>query len=179
VAGAAAGADGYRPVRISASGGRPKCWRKARVNAPWSASPAARATALGERQVRKVDELSGGQRQRVWIAMVLAQQTPVILLDEPTTFLDMAHQIDVLELPAHLHRSGRTLVTVLHDLNHAARYATHLVVMSDGRVVAQGPPREVLTEQLVADVFGIEAVIIADPTAGTPLVVPRGRPYQP
>lgn len=122
---------------------------------------------------RSVDELSGGQRQRVWIAMVLAQQTDVVLLDEPTTFLDISHQYDVLELAASLHAAGRTVVAVLHDLNQAARYATHLVAMDRGRIVAQGPPAEVLTADLVERVFGLPCVVVPDPETGTPLVVPR------
>ena len=122
---------------------------------------------------RGVDELSGGQRQRVWIAMVLAQETDIVLLDEPTTFLDLAHQVDVLELAATLHREGRTVVAVLHDLNQAARYATHMIAMRDGRIVAQGPPAEVVTAALVEDVFGLPCVVVPDPETGTPLVVPR------
>jgi iron complex transport system ATP-binding protein len=124
---------------------------------------------------RSVDELSGGQRQRVWIAMVLAQQTDIVLLDEPTTFLDIAHQYDVLELAAALHADGRTVVAVLHDLNQAARYATHLVVMSAGRIVASGAPSAVVTESLVEEVFGLPCVIVPDPETGTPMVVPRRR----
>ncbi|MEK6345707.1 MAG: ABC transporter ATP-binding protein, partial [Curtobacterium sp.] len=122
---------------------------------------------------RSVDELSGGQRQRVWIAMVLAQETDIVLLDEPTTFLDIAHQYDVLELAAGLHRAGRTVVAVLHDLNQAARYATHLIAMRDGSIVAAGTPAEVLTASLVEDVFGLPCVVVPDPETGTPLVVPR------
>ena len=124
---------------------------------------------------RSVDELSGGQRQRVWIAMVLAQQTDIVLLDEPTTFLDIAHQYDVLELAAGLHRAGRTVVAVLHDLNQAARYGTRLVVMSQGRISAYGPPREVLTADLVAEVFGLPVLLVDDPVTGTPMVVPLDR----
>ncbi|MDI6411652.1 ABC transporter ATP-binding protein [Streptomyces albus] len=125
---------------------------------------------------RFVDELSGGQRQRVWIAMALAQQTPLLLLDEPTTYLDIAHQIEILDLCARLHEEeGRTLVAVLHDLNHAARYATHLIAMRDGRIVAQGPPREVVTAGLVEEVFGMPCRVIDDPETGTPLVVPAAR----
>lgn len=135
------------------------------------------ATSSDSLADRLVSELSGGQRQRAWIAMVLAQETELLLLDEPTTFLDIAHQYDVLELCATLHESGRTLVVVLHDLNQAARYATNLVVMHEGRIVREGPPREVLTEQLVAEVFGLPCRVIDDPETGTPLVVPlkRGR----
>ncbi|MFI1164312.1 ABC transporter ATP-binding protein [Streptomyces sp. NPDC020801] len=125
---------------------------------------------------RYVDELSGGQRQRVWIAMALAQQTPLLLLDEPTTYLDIQHQIDVLDLCAELHEEqGRTLVAVLHDLNHAARYATHLVALRDGRVVAEGAPGDIVTAELVEDVFGLRCQVIEDPETGTPLVVPAAR----
>ncbi|MCF3964295.1 ABC transporter ATP-binding protein [Streptomyces fuscigenes] len=134
------------------------------------------ATRIGELAERYVDELSGGQRQRVWIAMALAQQTPLLLLDEPTTYLDIQHQIDVLDLCAELHETqGRTLVAVLHDLNHAARYATHLIAMRGGSVVAQGPPAEVVTAPLVEKVFGLRCQVIEDPETGTPLVVPAGR----
>ncbi|MFD3875697.1 ABC transporter ATP-binding protein [Streptomyces sp. NPDC058623] len=134
------------------------------------------ATGVGELADRSVDELSGGQRQRVWIAMALAQQTPLLLLDEPTTYLDIQHQLDVLDLCAELHEEqGRTLVAVLHDLNHAARYATHLIALRGGVVVAQGPPAEVVTAELVEEVFGVRCRIIEDPETGTPLVVPAGR----
>jgi len=123
---------------------------------------------------RLVEELSGGQRQRVWVAMVLAQETPLLLLDEPTTFLDIAHQYELLELLRRLHRDGdRTLVAVLHDLNQAARYADHLIVMSDGKVAATGAPRDVMTAQLVEEVFGLPCTIIPDPHTGSPLVVPN------
>ncbi|WP_443034107.1 ABC transporter ATP-binding protein [Streptomyces sp. CA2R106] len=134
------------------------------------------ATGIDALADRFVDELSGGQRQRVWIAMALAQQTPLLLLDEPTTFLDIQHQIDVLDLCAELHEQhGRTLVAVLHDLNQAARYATHLIAMKDGRIEAQGPPAEILTTELVERVFGVRCRIIDDPESGTPLVVPAAR----
>lgn len=122
---------------------------------------------------RLVDELSGGQRQRVWVAMVLAQQTPTLLLDEPTTFLDIAHQYELLEMLRRLHDSGRTLVAVLHDLNQACRYASRLVVMKDGRVVATGAPTEIVDADLIEQVFGIRCVVIPDPVSGTPLVVPQ------
>ncbi|MFT3715740.1 MAG: ABC transporter ATP-binding protein [Gordonia sp. (in: high G+C Gram-positive bacteria)] len=122
---------------------------------------------------RLVDELSGGQRQRVWIAMVLAQQTPLILLDEPTTYLDVAHQIDVLELCTELNRKdGRTLVAVLHDLNQAFRYADHLVVMKDGEIVTAGRPTEVVDADLIETVFDLPCRIIDDPESHTPLVIP-------
>ena len=132
------------------------------------------ATRVTELADVPVDELSGGQRQRVWVAMALAQQTGILLLDEPTTFLDIAHQIELMDLFARLHAEGATLVAVLHDLNHAARNATHLVVMKDGAVVAQGRPTEVVTAELVEDVFGLPCLVIPDPLAGTPLVIPRG-----
>ncbi len=134
------------------------------------------ATGVEELGDRFVDELSGGQRQRVWIAMALAQQTPLLLLDEPTTYLDIAHQIEILDLCARLHEEeGRTLVAVLHDLNHAARYATHLIAMRDGRIVAEGAPGEVVTAELVEEVFGMPCRVIDDPETGTPLVVPAAR----
>jgi iron complex transport system ATP-binding protein len=130
-------------------------------------------TAVDTLAGRLVDELSGGQRQRVWLATALAQCTPLLLLDEPTTFLDIAHQMEVLDLCAALHREGRTLVAVLHDLNHACRYADHIVVMRAGVVVAEGDPRDVVTGDLVEDVFGLPCRIIPDPETGTPLVIPR------
>jgi iron complex transport system ATP-binding protein len=137
---------------------------------------AMQATGVAELAERPVDELSGGQRQRVWLATVLAQETEVLLLDEPTTYLDLAHQVEVLELVAELNATrGRTVVMVLHDLNHAARYAGHVVAMKDGRVVAEGPPAEVVTEELVADVFGLACAVVPCPVSGRPLVVPKGR----
>ncbi|MFF3064883.1 ABC transporter ATP-binding protein [Oerskovia sp. NPDC057915] len=136
------------------------------------------ATSTTELSARPVDELSGGQRQRVWVAMALAQETPILLLDEPTTFLDIAHQIELLELFRRLHREGRTLVAVLHDLNHAARYATHVIAMKDGRVVAEGPPRDIVTVELVREVFGLECMVVPDPAVGSPLVVPLGTAAQ-
>ncbi|MFJ8437883.1 ABC transporter ATP-binding protein [Kitasatospora griseola] len=130
-------------------------------------------TGVADLAERSVDELSGGQRQRVWIAMALAQQTPLLLLDEPTTYLDIAHQIEVLDLCARLHsEQGRTLVAVLHDLNQAARYATHLIALRDGRLVAAGPPQDVVTAELVEEVFRLPCRVIPDPETGTPLVVP-------
>ncbi|MFJ9930832.1 ABC transporter ATP-binding protein [Streptomyces misionensis] len=125
---------------------------------------------------RYVDELSGGQRQRVWIAMALAQQTPLLLLDEPTTYLDIQHQIDVLDLCAELHETqGRTLVAVLHDLNHAARYATHLIALRGGEVIAEGAPHDIVTADLIERVFGLKCQVIEDPETGTPLIVPAAR----
>lgn len=132
-------------------------------------------TGIADLAERPVDELSGGQRQRAWISMALAQGTDLLLLDEPTTFLDLAHQVDVLELVRRLHReAGRTVVMVLHDLNLAARYADRLVAMCEGRIVAQGAPGDVITEEMLAEVFGLAARVIEDPVAGTPLVVPIG-----
>ena len=123
---------------------------------------------------RLVDELSGGQRQRVWLAMALAQRTEILLLDEPTTYLDIAHQVEVLDLCAGLRVSrGYTLVAVLHDLNLACRYATHLVAMKDGAIVAEGDPAEVITAELVEHVYGLACRVITDPESGTPLVIPR------
>ncbi|WP_258345246.1 ABC transporter ATP-binding protein [Saccharopolyspora gregorii] len=132
-------------------------------------------TGIGDLAERAVDELSGGQRQRAWLSMALAQGTDLLLLDEPTTYLDLAHQVEVLDLVGRLHdESGRTVVMVLHDLNLAARYADRLVAMRDGAIVAQGAPDEVLTEELLADVFNLNARVIPDPVTGTPMVVPIG-----
>ena len=146
----------------------------------WSAEDAAavsealRLTDLTALAERPVAQLSGGQRQRVWLALVLAQQPQLLLLDEPTTYLDIAHPYDVLELCRRLNReAGRTLVLVLHDLNQAARYADHMVAMQQGRVVAAGPPAQVLQPALIRRVFGIDALVVADPVTGTPMVVPR------
>ncbi|WP_308286141.1 MSMEG_1061 family FMN-dependent PPOX-type flavoprotein [Actinomycetospora soli] len=134
------------------------------------------ATGVAELADRPVDELSGGQRQRVWIAMVLAQDTPTLLLDEPTTYLDMAHAVEVLDLLVDRNLGeGTTVAVVLHDLDLAARYADHLVAMRDGAVVAEGTPAEVVTETTVERVFGIPARVVPDPVSGTPLVVPVGR----
>lgn len=144
----------------------------------WSADdPAAIAQALEDTGMTafadfSIDELSGGQRQRAWLAMVLAQQTQYVLLDEPTSFLDISHQIDVLRLCRKITANGRTVLAVLHDLNQAARYADELVVMHRGAIVAQGAPHQVLTTQLITDVFGMESMIGSDPWSGTPMVVP-------
>lgn len=133
------------------------------------------ATNVTHLSGRLVDELSGGQRQRVWVAMALAQDTNILLLDEPTTFLDITHQIELLELFTDLNHAGRTMVAVLHDLNHAARYGTHLIAMRDGQVVAEGPPGDIVTAELVEDVFDLKCIVVPDPITGTPSVVPRGR----
>ena len=129
-------------------------------------------TSLTELKHRPVSTLSGGQRQRAWIAMALAQDTELLLLDEPTTYLDLTHQIDVLDLCARLHAAGRTVVAVLHDLNQAARYASHMIVLREGAVIAQGPPGDVITAETVAEAFGLRARIFPDPETGTPLVIP-------
>ncbi|CAL9566474.1 ABC transporter ATP-binding protein [Saccharothrix sp. NPDC042600] len=130
-------------------------------------------TGMAELADRQVDHLSGGQRQRAWISMTLAQETDLLLLDEPITYLDLAHQIDVLDLVHRLHRErGTTVVMVLHDLNLAARYADTLVAMRGGKVLAHGTPEEVLTEPMLDEVFGLAAKVIPDPVSGTPLVIP-------
>nr|WP_221247215.1 ABC transporter ATP-binding protein [Gordonia humi] len=134
------------------------------------------ATGTADLADRSVDELSGGQRQRVWIAMALAQETDIVLLDEPTTFLDLAHQVEVLDLLTDLReRCGTTIVMVLHDLNLAARYSDQLIAMRTGRIHAIGTPDEVMTAELVDDVFGLKSTILQDPVSGKPAVMPIGR----
>ncbi len=151
-------------------------WRQWSADDETAVAEAMAAAGITDLARRYVDQLSGGQRQRVWIALLLAQETPHLLLDEPTTFLDIAHQIELMELLTDLHRSGRTIVAVLHDLNQAARYATHLVAMRDGVVVASGPPADVVTPELVRECFGLAVRVIEDPVSGAPLVIPIGRP---
>lgn len=136
-------------------------------------SAAMEAANVADLSARLVSELSGGQRQRAWIAMALAQETPLLLLDEPTTFLDIAHQIEMLELLADLNASGRTIVAVLHDLNQACRYASNLIAMKNGSIVAEGRPKDIVTERLVQTVFGVACIVIDDPISGTPMIVPR------
>jgi iron complex transport system ATP-binding protein len=132
-------------------------------------------TGMTELAERPVDALSGGQRQRAWIAMTLAQETSIILLDEPTTFLDLSHQIEVLHLLERLNRDeGRTIVMVVHDLNHATRHAQHIVALNNGQVVANGEPRTIVTPTLLRDVFGVEADVLPDPRTGLPLCLPYG-----
>ncbi|MGW5354057.1 ABC transporter ATP-binding protein [Streptomyces sp. NPDC004031] len=151
-------------------------WRQWSAKDEEAVRAALAATDLTELVDRPVDELSGGQRQRAWIAMAVAQGTPVLLLDEPTTYLDLAHQIDVLDLITDLNRrEGRTVVMVLHDLNQACRYADHVIAMKSGRIVAEGAPGEVVTEATVEDVFGLRCRVVPDPVSGTPLVIPMGR----
>lgn len=149
----------------------------------WSSDDAAvveRAlamTGVSDLADRPVDSLSGGQRQRVWISMTLAQGTDLLLLDEPTTYLDLAHAIDVLDLVDDLHESGCTVVMVLHDLNLATRYSDNLVVMREGAILAQGHPREVITAELLHEAFGLRAKVIDDPVGDRPLIVPIGRTH--
>ena len=138
-------------------------------------SEALAITSMAELSDRPLDTLSGGQRQRAWIAMALAQDTDILLLDEPTTYLDLAHQVDVLDLLSHLNADGRTIVLVLHDLNQACRYADHLVALRDGQIYAQGNPAEIVTAELVRQVFGLPCQVIADPVTGTPLCIPFSR----
>lgn len=148
-------------------------WRKEDEAA---VTAAMRATGITDLAGQSVDTLSGGQRQRAWIAMVLAQETSIMLLDEPTTWLDISHQIDLLELLSDLNRTqGYTLAAVLHDLNQACRYATHLIALRDGKIVAEGAPKEIVTPELIERIYEMRCMIIDDPIAGTPLVVPIGR----
>ncbi|MFB7295730.1 ABC transporter ATP-binding protein [Streptomyces rubiginosohelvolus] len=152
-------------------------WTKADEQAVHDALAATGTTDLAD---RAVDELSGGQRQRAWIAMAVAQGTPVLLLDEPTTYLDLAHQIDVLDLVVDLNRrEGRTIVMVLHDLNQACRYADHVIAMKKGAIVAEGAPADVITAETVEDVFGLRCQVTTDPVSRTPLVIPVGRHHTP
>jgi len=166
--------DGIRVADLVARGRAPhqnliQQWRPSDEQAVTRALEATRLTELSD---RLVDELSGGQRQRVWVAMLLAQDTPIMLLDEPTTFLDIAHQYELMELLREFHEQGKTLVCVLHDLNQAARYADHLIVMQGGKLVTSGPPTEVVTEGLVEQVFGLRSKVMPDPVTGTPAVFP-------
>ena len=169
--------EGIRVADLVARGRHPhqklfQQWTEADEKAVLEAMDATGVTPLSG---RLVDELSGGQRQRVWIAMALAQQTDILLLDEPTTYLDITYQIELLELFTDLNLAGHTLVAVLHDLNHAARYATHLIAMRGGKVMAEGAPTDIVTAELVEEVFGLKCVVVPDPIVGTPQVVPVGR----
>lgn len=148
-------------------------WNKTDDDAITNALEATKTTDLIDRDV---DELSGGQRQRVWIAMVLAQETDILLLDEPTTFLDVAHQVEVLDLLVDLNQtSGTTIVLVIHDLNLAARYSDQLIAMQQGQIFANGTPQQVITEEIVHCVFGLKNKVITDPISGTPMILPIGR----
>lgn len=151
-------------------------WRQWSAEDEAALRAALAATDLTALADEPIDALSGGQRQRAWLALVIAQGTPLLLLDEPTTYLDIAHQIDVLELVRRLNRSeDRTVVMVLHDLNQACRFADHLVALREGQVVAAGDPAEIVTEELVRTVFELESRVVPDPVTNTPLVVPVGR----
>ncbi|KUG57006.1 MULTISPECIES: ABC transporter ATP-binding protein [Kocuria] len=137
---------------------------------------ALEATGIAELAGTPVDELSGGQRQRAWISMTLVQDTEIVLLDEPTTYLDLAHQVEILELVHRLNRDlGRTVVMVLHDISLAARFSDHIVAMAGGRVVARGTPEEVVTAELLAEVFGLRAQVVPEPVSGRPHVIPLAR----
>lgn len=166
--------EGIRVADLVARGRAPhqSLFQQWRPSDERAVADALAATHTAKLSGALVDELSGGQRQRVWVAMLLAQQTPIMLLDEPTTFLDIAHQYELMELLRGLHDDGKTVVTVLHDLNQAARYATHLIVMQHGAVVATGAPGDVITTRLIERVFGLQSLVIPDPVTGTPLVVP-------
>lgn len=167
--------DGIRVVDLVARGRHPH----QTILRQWSRTDQAAVgraleeTGTAELSGRLVDELSGGQRQRVWVAMLLAQESPVMLLDEPTTFLDIAHQYELLDLFRRLHSEGRTIVAVLHDLNQAARFADHIIMMRDGQIVTAGAPADVVTAENVENVFGLPCSVISDPHRGSPLVIPR------
>ncbi|WP_432460204.1 ABC transporter ATP-binding protein [Agarivorans sp. QJM3NY_25] len=168
--------EGIKVAELVARGRYPhqgafRQWTQADENAVKNALQMTETTELSQQMV---DSLSGGQRQRVWIAMLLAQQAPILLLDEPTTYLDIAHQLELLELFKRLNVDGKhTIVAVLHDLNQACRYADNLIVMKAGKLVAEGPPSELITSQLIQEVFELDSVIIADPVTNTPLIVPK------
>ncbi|MEW2346166.1 MULTISPECIES: ABC transporter ATP-binding protein [unclassified Streptomyces] len=167
--------DGITVADLVARGRQPhqKWWRQWSEDDERAVTEALERTDTAQLAERLVDELSGGQRQRVWIAMALAQETDLLLLDEPTTYLDMAHQVEVLDLVRRLnHERARTVVAVLHDLNQAVRYGDHLIAMKAGRIIAQGDPAEIITADLVREVFGLESVVVPDPVTGGPLVVP-------
>jgi iron complex transport system ATP-binding protein len=170
--------DGIKVVDLVARGRYPhqKWFRQWSDEDEQAVTEAMVATATLELADRPVDELSGGQRQRVWIAMSLAQGTSILLLDEPTTYLDLAHEVEVLDLLVDLNKkSGRTIVAVLHQLDQACRYAHHLIAMCGGRIVAQGNPADIVTAELVEEVFDLRCQIVKDPLSGTPMVVPIGR----
>lgn len=147
-------------------------WSKRDEEITWEAMKITNIDGFAD---RPLDTLSGGQRQRAWIAMALAQETEILLLDEPTTFLDLAYQIEVLDLLHELNETGRTIIMVLHELNHACRYAHNLIAMREGQICVQGDPHQVMTAAMVADVFRINAHIVPDPVTGTPMCIPVGR----
>lgn len=134
---------------------------------------AMKATGVETFADKPVMDLSGGQRQRVWLALTLAQDTDFILLDEPTTYLDMNHQVELMKLLRMLNQQGKTIVAVLHDINQACRYCDHLIVMQAGRVITEGAPQVVMTPKLLAEVFELDAEIHQDPIAGTPMCIVR------
>ena len=170
--------DGIKVIDLVSRGRFPhQKWFK-----PWSEADqtavelAMQATGVMDFAEHNVDQLSGGQRQRVWVAMALAQETSLLLLDEPTTYLDIAHQIELMDLFQDLNRiQGHTLVAVLHDLNHACRYADHLIMIKSGEIIATGSPNDIITEALIKEVFGLSCLILPDPISNTPLIIPRGR----
>ncbi|GAF11603.1 ABC transporter ATP-binding protein [Bacillus sp. JCM 19045] len=150
-------------------------WSKKDYEAVAEAMEIMNITELAD---RNIDELSGGQRQRVWIAMALTQQTDILFLDEPTTFLDITYQVEILDLLTDLNRKhGTTIVMVLHDINLSARYADHLFALREGKLVAEGTPAEVVTPELVKDVFDLDCLVIDDPVSHSPLIIPKGRHY--
>lgn len=169
---------GTRVIDLVALGRQPhQTWAR-----QWSASDkdvvldSLRLVSMAEFSERTIESLSGGQRQRVWIAMVLAQRSDIVFLDEPTTYLDLARSLEVLDLVDDLHtQHGRTVIMVLHDLSLACRYCDHLVVMGEGAIVEQGPPSDVITEDLLSEVFGLRSKVVADPVSDRPLVVPIGQ----
>jgi len=150
-----------------------KGWSKKDYEAVAEAMETMKITEFADRHI---DELSGGQRQRVWIAMALAQQTDILFLDEPTTFLDITYQVEILDLLTDLNlKYGTTIVMVLHDINLSARYADHIFALHNGKLVAEGQPSEVITSTLIEDIFGLHCTVIDDPISGSPSVVPIGR----
>ncbi len=148
-------------------------WTKKDVEAVAEAMDIMNITELAN---RNIDELSGGQRQRVWIAMALAQQTDILFLDEPTTFLDITYQVEILDLLTDLNRKyGTTIVMVLHDINLSARYADHIFALQQGKLMSEGTPSEVITSTLIKNIFGLDCKVIQDPISGSPFMVPIGR----
>ncbi|RCX00521.1 ABC transporter ATP-binding protein [Marinomonas foliarum] len=170
--------DGIKVVDLVARGRFPhqKWFQPWREQDQIAVESAMKATGIMEFAQHHVDQLSGGQKQRVWVAMALAQETPLLLLDEPTTYLDIAHQIELMDLFQDLNRQqGHTMVAVLHDLNHACRYADNLIAMKEGKIITSGAPKDIVTEALIEDVFGLPCIIMEDPVSGTPLIIPKGR----
>ncbi|MGF1697176.1 Fe(3+) dicitrate ABC transporter ATP-binding protein FecE [Vibrio lamellibrachiae] len=148
-------------------------WGRLTNNDKEKVDQAMRETGVFSLAEQKIESLSGGQRQRAWIAMILAQDTEVVMLDEPTTYLDLSHQIELMKLMRDMNRQGKTVIVVLHDLNQACRYCDHLVVLNQGQLVAQGSPEQVFTEQLLESVFSLDAKVVQDPIAGSPMCIAR------